>query len=30
MLFIVLLKTEQSHIIFGLWQIIACPKQITL
>ena len=30
MLFIVVLETEQSHIIFGLWQIIVCPKQITL
>ena len=30
MLFIVVLETEQSHIFFSLWQIIVCPKQITL
>ena len=30
MLFVVVLETEQSRVVFGFWQIIACPKQITL
>ena len=27
MLFIVVLETEQSRVVFGSWQIIAYPKQ---
>ena len=30
MLFIDVLETEESRVVFGSWQIIACPKQITL
>ena len=30
MLFVVVLETEQSRVVFGSWQIIPCPKQITL
>ena len=30
MSFVVVLETEQSRVVFSSWQIIECPKQVTL